>query len=226
MPRDMARVLALICLLPLAILSFSCGDPRTVFYDKDKSTFRFDWAKRLDAPHDRSPEFERRFNRNVHFLQAKVQDKAVLDAVRIANNRDRDITAEQIQALDRKWRSSGDELPNQLTDEKCNESLKFFQRTFKGFAEIFVTNARGLNVCQTNKTTDYYQGNKDWWKQTIRRGKARHDFLKFDESAGVFAVPIYLPVRDPASGDVIGVAKALMLDYLLISPSEDSDLYY
>ncbi len=219
MPRDLARVLALICLLPLAILSFSCGSPQTFRYDK--GTFRFDWTKRRDVQYEHSRDFERQLNRNIYLLQAKVQDKAILDAVRIANDRDRDTTAEQIQALDRKWRSSGEEMPKQLTDEKCNESLKLFQRTFKGFAEIFVTNARGLKVCQTNKTTDYYQGDEDWWKQTFRRGKPRYAFLRFDRSTRILAVPIYLPVRDPASGDVIGVAKALLLDHLLTYPAQE-----
>jgi len=220
MPRDMARVLALICMLPLAILSFSCGGPQTFRYDR--GTFRFDWTKQhRDVRYEHSREFERQLNRNIYLLQAKVQDKAILDAVRFANDRYRDITAEQIQALDRKWRSSGEELPKQLTDKECNESLKLFQRTFKGLAEIFVTNARGLNVCQTNKTTDYYQGDEDWWKQTFRSDKPRYTFLTFDRSAGVFAVPIYLPVRDPASGDIIGVAKALMQDHLLTYPAQE-----
>ena len=111
----MARVLALICLLPLAILSFSCGSPQIFRYDK--GTFRFDWAKRRDVQYEHSREFERQLNRNIYLLQAKVQDKAILDALRIANDRDRDITAEQIQSLDRKWRSSGEDLPKQLTHE-------------------------------------------------------------------------------------------------------------
>ncbi len=219
MPRDMARVLALICLLPLAILLFSCESPQTFRFDK--GTFRFDWTKRRDVQYEHSPEFERQLNRNIYLLQAKVQDKSILDAVRTAN--DRDITAEEVKALERKWRSSGEGLPNQLTDKECNESLKLFQRTFKGFAEIFVTNARGLKVCQTNESTDYYQGGENWWKQTFRGGKARYSYVKFDNSARGFVVPIYLPVRDSASGDVIGVAKALLLDHLLILPSEYVD---
>lgn len=218
----MTRVLALICLLPLAILSFSCGSTRTIRYNK--GTFRFDWTERRDVLYEQRREFERQLNRNIYLLQAKVQDKSILDAVRTANDRDRDITAEEVKALERKWRSSGKELPNQLTDKECNESLKLFQRTFKGFAQIFVTNSRGLKVCQTTKTTDYYQGGENWWKQTFRGGKARYSYTKFDNSAGGFVIPIYLPVRDSASGDIIGVAKALLLDHFFILPSEYVDL--
>ncbi len=70
-------------------------------------------------------------------------------------------------------------------------------------------------------TTDYYQGDEGWWKQTFRRGKPQYAFLRFDMGARVFAVPIYLPVRDPASGDVIGVAKALLQEHLLTYPAQE-----
>ena len=179
----------------------------------DQGTFRFDWTKRKDVTHKRRLAIERQLDRDIQLLQAKLQDSAVMEAVQFANDRDRHITAQQIGALDRKWRKPGEELPAKLTDKKCNESLKVFQKTFKGFAEIFVTNARGLNVCQTNKTTDYYQADEKWWSQTFKLGKLRHDPPEFDESAGVFAVPVYVPVRDPASGVVIGVAKAIVLEH-------------
>ena len=141
-----------------------------------------------------------------------MQDSAILDAVQAGNRRDRSITPGQIEALDKDWRTPRSELPEKLTDRKCNQSLKLFQRTFPGFAEIFVTNARGVNVCQTNKTSDYYQADEDWWRQTFSRGEWRRDSLEFDESAGVFAIPVYLPVRDPDRGGVIGVAKAVVLE--------------
>ncbi len=161
----------------------------------------------------RRQRFEDQYNRAIQLLQVKLQDSVVLEAVRSGNVRDRDITLAQIEVLDKKWRRPGEEIAKQLTDKECNESLTLFQNTYGAFAEIFVTSVRGLNVCQTNKTTDYYQADEDWWQRTFTSGmSARQSSLEFDESAGVFAVPIYLPVRYPTSRDVIGVAKAIILE--------------
>ncbi len=210
MPAEHLRRFVLLCLLLVAIHNIACGSTPIQY---DKGTFRFDWRKHESVEEQRRKAFERQFDNNVRLLQVKLQDGVVLDAVRTSNQRNRDITAEQIAVLDRKWRNSGEEIAAQLTDAKCNASLKLFQNSFKGFAEIFVANAHGLNVCQTNKTTDYYQADEAWWKRIFKRGEQyRHPSLEFDESAGVFAVPVYLPVRDPVNGSVIGAAKAIVLE--------------
>ena len=209
---SIAKAIVLLGVLFITIQIVACGGSEPVRYDKRTGSFRFDWTKRKDVTYKRQRVIERQLNRNIQVLQVKLQDNAILEAVQFANKRDRHITARQIDALDKQWRRPGEELPAKLTDKKCNESLKFFQKTFKAFAEIFVTNERGLNVCQTNKTTDYYQADEKWWSQTYKLGKMRHDPPEFDESAGVFAIPVYLPVRDPASGVVIGVAKAIILE--------------
>lgn len=164
---------------------------------------------------ERRAKFERQFQRDVELLQVKLQDEAILDAVRASNERHRGISLPEIEALDRQWRTSGDEIMAKLTDSKCNNQLKLFQDTFKGFAEIFVADAHGLNVCQTNKTTDYYQADEDWWVRVFETGKVyRLPSLEFDESAGVFAVPVYLPVKEPTTGKVVAAAKAVILEDL------------
>ena len=211
MPGDTMRVLALFGLLLIATQIVACDSTTPVRYDR--GTFRFNWGKRKDVTQERMREFEGQYDRSIQLLVVKMQDGIVLDAVRSANVRERDVTPAQIEELDRKWRSSGEEIAQELTDKKCNESLILFQRTFRAFAEIFVTSVRGLNVCETNKTTDYYQADEDWWKRTFSRGMPqRQSSLEFDESAGVFAVPVYVPVHDPTSGNVIGVAKAIVLE--------------
>ena len=210
-PGETIRVLTLFGLLLIAIQTVACESTTPVRYDR--GTFRFRWGTQKEVTRARIREFENQYDRSIQLLRVKLQDSVVLDAVQSANVRDRDITPEQIAALDREWRKPGLEIAKQLTDKKCNESLILFQRTYGAFAEIFVTGVRGLNVCQTNKTTDYYQADEDWWHRTFTRGLSqRQSTLEFDESAGVFAVPVYVPVRDPSSGDVIGVAKAIVLE--------------
>ena len=211
-PIDILRGLALLCLLIFAVQTVACGS-EPVTYDRDTASFRFDWRKQKDVTQQRREKFARQTDGNLRLLEVKLQDSVILEALRIANNRYRGISNEQIKALDRTWIDSGEEIVAKMTDFQCNESLRLFQASYAGFAEIFVTELNGLNVCVTNKTSDYYQADEDWWTRTIKQGKSwRQTNLEFDKSAGVFAVPIYIPVRDPANGNLLGAAKAVVLE--------------
>jgi hypothetical protein len=211
LPGGSLRVLVLFGLLLIAIQTVACVSRTPVRYDR--GTWRFNWGSQKEVSQVRKQRLGDQYNRAIQLLQVKLQDSVVLEAVRSANVSDRDITLAQIEELDRKWRKPGEEIAKQLTDKECNESLKLFQNTYGAFAEIFVTSVRGLNVCQTNKTTDYYQADEDWWQRTFTSGmSARQSSLEFDESSGVFAVPIYLPIRYPTRREVIGVAKAIILE--------------
>ncbi len=205
------RNLSLFGLLLIVIQTAACVSTTPVRYDS--GTWRFKWGTQKEVTRARIREFENQYDRSIQLLRVKLHDSVVLDAVQRANVRNRDITLAQIEELDREWRKSGLEIARKLTDKDCNESLILFQKTYGAFAEIFVTGVRGLNVCQTNKTTDYYQADEDWWQRTFTRGLSqRESALEFDKSAGVFAIPIYLPIRNPSSRDIIGVAKAIVLE--------------
>ncbi len=209
---DIIRGLSLPCLLIITIQIVGCGSESAI-YDRDTASFRFNWRKQKDVTKERRKRFERQSDHNIRLLEVKLQDTVILEALRIANNRYRGISNEQIQALDKTWITSGDEIVEKMTDFRCNEALKIFQAGYAEFAEIFVTEMNGLNVCVTNKTTDYYQADEEWWTRTVKQGKSwRQPNLEFDESAGVFAVPIYVPVRDPANGTLLGAAKAVVLE--------------
>ncbi len=209
---DIIRGLSLPFLLIFIIQLVGCGSEPAI-YDRDTSSFRFNWRKEKDLTKERRVKFESQTDHNIRLLEVKLQDTVILEALRIANNRYRGISNEQIQALDKTWITSGDEIVAKMTDFQCNESLRIFQAGYPGFAEIFVTEMNGLNVCVTNKTSDYYQADEEWWTRTVKQGISwRQPNLEFDESAGVFAVPIYVPVRDPANGNLLGAAKAVVLE--------------
>jgi len=209
---DSLRGVSFPLLLIFTIQMAGCGSDPAV-YDRDTSSFRFNWRKQKDVTKERREKFERQSDHNIRLLEVKLQDTVILEALRIANNRYRGISDEQIQALDKTWITSGDEIIESMTDFQCNEALKIFQAGYTGFVEIFITEMNGLNVCVTNKTSDYYQADEEWWIRTIKQGKPwRQSNLEFDESAGVFAVPLYIPVRDPVNGNLLGAAKAVVLE--------------
>ena len=206
------RGLGLCCFIVFTVQLAGCGSEPAI-YDRDTSSFRFNWRKEKDLTKQRQEKFELHSEHYLRLLELKLQDSVILEALRVANNRYRGISHEQIQALDKTWITAGNDIVAKMTDFQCNEALKIFQAGYGEFKEIFVTEMNGLNVCTTNKTSDYYQADEEWWTRTIKNGKSwRQPNLEFDESAGVFAVPIYISVRDPANGNLLGAAKAVVLE--------------
>jgi hypothetical protein len=66
----------------------------------------------------------------------------------------------------------------------------------------------GLNVAQSAVTSDFWQGDEDKWQQSYGDGTgdgAVHiSEVEFDESTGVFQSQVSLPIKDPATGKLIG----------------------
>ena len=83
------------------------------------------------------------------------------------------------------------------------------QNRDESLVEIFITGKKGLNTCQTNKTSDYYQADEEWWQATYNNGIGKGE-VEFDESAASQAIPLYIPIVDPETSEAIGVAKILV----------------
>ena len=102
----------------------------------------------------------------------------------------------------------------ELIDSELSHTLKakvdFWERTsgFPVLSEVFVTNKYGANVCQTNRTSDYYQADESWWHKAKDAGVYLRD-VAYDESADVYSTDICLRIDGP-SGDFLGVMKAVL----------------
>jgi two-component system, LuxR family, sensor kinase FixL len=119
-----------------------------------------------------------------------------------------------IAQIDRDW-TNGANLPiikeltrNELAKE-LQEQQKFYQNRY-GYSllgEIFVTNLFGVNVAQTNRTTDYYQADEEWWQVAKKDGLFVSN-VKYDESSGTFSTEIAVRIDD-ANGNFAGVIKVV-----------------
>ena len=138
----------------------------------------------------------------------------IVDAVRKSNIQHENTSLREILDIDKAWEESIVEtvLMRQLRNNACAKLLIQFQGTNGGFAEIFVTNSKGLNVCQTNRTTDYFQADEPWWGIAFDHdtGRSRGGMPEYDLSAATAAIPIYAPIIDPDSQKAIGVTKAVI----------------
>ena len=65
---------------------------------------------------------------------------------------------------------------------------------------------RGLNVGQSDVTSDYWQGDEAKWKKTFLVGPGAMiiDDVELDESTQTFQSQLSMSITDQATGEVIG----------------------
>jgi len=81
------------------------------------------------------------------------------------------------------------------------------KRASKGlYTEIFVMDDKGLNVGQSDITSDYWQGDEAKWQKTYLAGPNAMliETMKRDRSTHVLQSQLSLPIVDPETGGVIG----------------------
>jgi phosphoserine phosphatase RsbU/P len=99
-----------------------------------------------------------------------------------------------------------------ILNNPLSARLRDFGRKNWIFAELIVAGRTGKVVAATSRPTNYDQSNETWWREAMRlsRGQAFLEGFKYDESAGVLALNIALPIVPEASGAAIGALKAVV----------------
>jgi hypothetical protein len=117
----------------------------------------------------------------------------------------------QIDALDTQWRAEVGAASKPLIDatlaNAASQYLAGVQDASAGkYTEIFVMDAKGLNVGQSTLTSDYWQGDEDKFTMSFGAGAdAVHiGEIEQDESTQIFQSQVSVPISDPATGAVIG----------------------
>ncbi|MDO8514414.1 MAG: hypothetical protein Q7S50_02625 [bacterium] len=166
-----------------------------------------------------SPEVEDVLTKETRTIEELAKDPLIISEVIASNEKDGALSGGDIARLDGEWQKSKEVTPfiQQFLSNKTAEILLAFQKINPGFKEVFVTNVYGLNVGQTDKTSDYYQADEAWWQDSFNggAGKTLHGQIEFDESSQTEAISLYVPIIDPVSSKVIGVLKGV-LDLVVI----------
>lgn len=121
--------------------------------------------------------------------------------------------------MDKKWTgvSEEDYLMSGYIDNRLSKRLKEIVENDKNIAEISITDKKGGLIAVSGKTTDFYQGNQQWWQRAFSSPK-QGLFLEnigFNQSTGIFSMAVVLPLKYEEN-KVIGVCKAkINLKYLL-----------
>jgi len=140
-----------------------------------------------------------------------VSSAELIKAVNAQNVRHSVLTQEQIDTLDKQWRAEVGASSRPLIDEILNRPVSKFLAEMKKerggqVLEIFVMDNRGLNVAQSDVTSDYWQGDEAKWKKTYSVGPDAVfvDEVELDESSQTFQAQISMSIKDPATNAVIG----------------------
>ena len=124
--------------------------------------------------------------------------------------------AERIRDLDERWPSLAetDVTIQAFLANGTAHAISDFKAMYPLFVEVFVTDTHGRLVAASNKISDYWQADEEWWQRAAKltRHGAWLEGISFDESAGVHSIDVAMPVFAPGqeNGAVVGVIKGVL----------------
>ena len=140
-----------------------------------------------------------------------ISNDVVIQAVKAQNAKHAGLSQADIDKMDQDWRAQTDAGSKPMIDAVLGNALSAYLVDQKNSAqglvtEIFVMDNRGLNVGQSDVTSDYWQGDEAKWQKTYSAGAGAVfvDEVEMDESTQTFQSQLSMSIVDPASGDVIG----------------------
>ncbi len=166
------------------------------------------------------PQIEAFFAENI---KGWLSDPAVIDAIKAQNAAHVSLSGADIESLDQTWRAEAKAGGGGLVDKVLSNPLSGYLKERKqahddAITEIFVMDNKGLNVGQSDITSDYMQGDEGKFLNTFGSGKDTLfiDDVEFDESTQSFQSQVSSTIIDPATGQLIGaITVGLNVEQLL-----------
>ena len=141
-------------------------------------------------------------------LAPLARNSQVINAIRDSNRDTALFTQEDVNVLDREWRSEIGAAERPLIDGIVANALSATLRAWKngtggGVLEVFVMNERGLLVAADMPTSDFWQGDEDVHAVAMAEG-VYVDEVSFDASTQRYTLESSLAVVDPENGRIVG----------------------
>ncbi|MEG3640980.1 PDC sensor domain-containing protein [Magnetococcus sp. PR-3] len=116
------------------------------------------------------------------------------------------LTLEAIKRVDEHWKAEEgvDDTMQELIDSDCGQVLIGWKDENLYLTEVFAMDNQGANVCMSDKTSDYWQGDEAKFIKSFAGGQGTVHIseLELDQSSQSYQVQISIPVK--AAGKVIG----------------------
>ena len=123
------------------------------------------------------------------------------------------ILDERVGQINRDWMNesaSTEALKKSIEETSLSRYLKDVQAGDPGEVELIITDVKGFNVAMSNRTTDYWQGDEDWWK-IAASGQTYISPPVYDLSSHYWALNIAVPIyQSEKPNDFIGVIRGTM----------------
>ncbi len=146
-------------------------------------------------------------------LSQWLTESSLIEAIRSQNEKHADLSQSDIDTLDQQWRAEVDASDHPLITDVLGRAVSSYlrdkqQQTDGLVAEVFIMDNRGLNVAQSDVTSDYWQGDEAKFQESFGAGSGTIHIgeIEFDESTSAYQVQISLTISDPDNGSPIGAA--------------------
>ncbi|MEW7007452.1 hypothetical protein [Lentilitoribacter sp. EG35] len=140
-----------------------------------------------------------------------LSDPIIINSINRQNRQTSQLSEAEIIAQDEKWHAEVQSENRPFIDKILNNDLSKFltqkqNESDEFLLEIFVMDAKGLNVGQSAVTSDYWQGDEAKWLNTFPKGPNTIfiEDIKIDESTLTFQSQASLSIADPKTGKTIG----------------------
>ncbi|MBW9056274.1 hypothetical protein [Rhizobium mesosinicum] len=150
-----------------------------------------------------------------------LNDPAVIEAIKAQNAANANLGAADIDALDKKWRAEVDGSDHTMIDGVLGNALSKFLQEKKAasdgkIAEIFVMDAKGLNVGQSDATSDYWQGDEAKFQKSFGAGKDAVfvDEIEKDESTQALQSQASVTISDDKGTPIGAITVGVNVDAL------------
>ncbi|MCV3764255.1 hypothetical protein OCK01_01515 [Rhizobium sp. TRM95796] len=150
-----------------------------------------------------------------------IKDPVIVNAVNAQNAKNAGLAQADVDGLDKEWRAEVDGGDRKMIDEVLNNAVSKFlhekQEASEGvISEIFVMDAKGLNVGQSDVTSDYWQGDEAKFEKSFGAGADGFfvDEAEKDESTQALQSQASMTIVDETGAPIGAVTIGINLDAL------------
>jgi methyl-accepting chemotaxis protein len=146
-------------------------------------------------------------DRDTSLLKTLSFDQRIRISVEVANL-EKTLSQSEIEQLDSQWRNADNDdlLIAGVLQNTAAPQLRQFQKEFPQNVEIVLTNQQGVLLAATNRTSDYYQADEEWWQTAFKDGIYIGP-PEYDESSKTTAMIIAISVQEQGTKEIGGVLR-------------------
>lgn len=155
-------------------------------------------------------------------VRSWIHDPIIIDGINDQNELHAHLTQFDIETMDANWKTEFSSNNRPLIDSILNSPLSKFLKERQAdsggvITEIFVIDAKGLSIGESEVSSDYWQGDELKWQKTYLVGPdvLFVDRPEKDESTQMLQSQASMTISDPRTGQPIGaITVGINLDAL------------